>query len=93
MFYPVFQIVDAVTGERDVYTGHFTLEMVAGGLQLDDMKSCDRDDNMYVVVVVVVLPLLLLFFFFFWRGGREKSVFRPLGSAGNGVYRNGSGLR
>ena len=45
-FHPVFQISDVVTGERSLYTGMFSLHVIAGGRQEDSISMFNTIDPM-----------------------------------------------
>ena len=44
----MLQLVDFVTGESSIYTGPYTLRVLAGGASKSDMKTFESWENMYV---------------------------------------------
>lgn len=45
-FWPVFRLVDEVTEGDSVYTGPYTLRVVAGGVSLEDMTHFQFSQQM-----------------------------------------------
>lgn len=45
VFYPVFQISDEVTGLQHAYDGLYTLQVVGGGILIENMEMFNANDN------------------------------------------------
>lgn len=48
------QLVDSVTGSRSMYTGPYTLRVLAGGTSRSHMETFDSRQNMYAVTSIHV---------------------------------------